>query len=89
MGHFEHSAPPSEDRGDTPELAARRARYGLGLFAVYFLLYAGFLLLNVIDPAMMEQTPIAGLNVAILYGFGLIIAALALALVYAWLCRER
>jgi len=89
MGHFEHAAPSTEDRGDTPALAARRARYGLVLFAIYFLLYIGFLLLNVIDPAAMELTPVAGLNVAILYGFGLIVAALVLALLYAWLCRER
>ena len=31
--------------------------------------------------------PLEGLNLAIVYGFGLIIAALVLALVYSWLCR--
>ena len=29
----------------------------------------------------------AGVNLAILYGFGLIIAALVLALIYGWLCK--
>ena len=30
----------------------------------------------------------AGVNLAILYGFGLIIAALVLALLYGWLCKS-
>jgi uncharacterized membrane protein (DUF485 family) len=37
----------------------------------------------------MEITPLWGVNLAILYGFGLIVAALALALIYAWLCRAN
>jgi uncharacterized membrane protein (DUF485 family) len=47
------------------------------------------MLINVFDPRLMETTPFAGVNLAIVYGFGLIIAALLLALVYAWLCRRR
>ncbi len=87
MAHFQH-APQEPDAGDTPLLAARRARYGLILFAIYVVLYAGFMLLNVLDPALMESTPLAGLNLAILYGFAPIAAAFVLALIYAWLCRE-
>ena len=87
MAHFEH-VPQEQDAGDTPVLAARRARYGLILFAIYLALYVGFMLLNVLDPAVMETTPLAGLNLAILYGFTLIAAAFVLAMVYAWLCRE-
>ena len=87
MGHFEH-VPQGKDAGDTPVLAAKRARHGLVLFLIYLALYVGFMLLNVLDPKVMESTPIAGLNLAILYGFALIAAAFVLALVYAWLCRE-
>jgi uncharacterized membrane protein (DUF485 family) len=65
----------------------RRARYGLILFAIYFVFYAGFVLLAAFSPATMERTPAAGVNLAIWYGFGLIVVALALALVYGWLCR--
>jgi uncharacterized membrane protein (DUF485 family) len=32
---------------------------------------------------------VAGVNLAIVYGMGLIAAALVLALVYAWLCRTH
>jgi uncharacterized membrane protein (DUF485 family) len=86
MAHF-GDVPKEKDEGDTPVLAARRSRHGLILFSIYLVLYVGFMLLNVLDPAVMETTPIAGLNLAILYGFALIFAAFALALVYAWLCR--
>jgi uncharacterized membrane protein (DUF485 family) len=87
MAHFDHR-PDQSDDADDPASAARRARYGLALFAIYLAFYGGFMLLNVYDPAFMERTPLAGLNLAILYGFGLIAAALALALIYAWLCLD-
>ncbi len=68
-------------------MQARNARIGLILFAVYLLLYGGFVMLNAFSPQTMEVTPIAGVNLAILYGFALIVAALVLALTYGWLCR--
>lgn len=60
----------------------RTSRLGIALFAVYLLLYGGFVLLNTFAPGTMELTPWAGINVAVLYGFGLIIAAVVLALIY-------
>ncbi len=63
------------------------SRIGLVLFAVYLLLYGGFVFLSAFAADVMEATPIAGVNLAILYGFGLIIAALVLALVYGFLCK--
>lgn len=63
------------------------ARIGIVLFAVYLLLYGGFVFLNAFAADVMETTPIAGVNLAILYGFGLIIAALLLALLYGVLCK--
>jgi uncharacterized membrane protein (DUF485 family) len=70
-------------------MATRNARIGLVLFTVYVVLYGGFVLLNAYAPETMEWTPVAGINLAIIYGFGLIVAALVLALLYGWLCRER
>jgi uncharacterized membrane protein (DUF485 family) len=66
----------------------RRIRLGLVLFAMYLALYLGFVLLNALTPERMEATPIAGVNMAILYGLGLIFAAFALALLYEALCRR-
>ncbi len=65
----------------------RNARLGLWLFGLYLLFYGGFVLLAAFSPETMERTPWAGVNLAIWYGFGLIVAALVLALIYGWLCR--
>lgn len=70
-------------------MTSRNSRLGLSLFAVYFALYAGFVLLNTFAPNTMEATPWAGINVAIWYGFGLILAAIVLALIYGVCCGVR
>ena len=64
----------------------RNARLGLTLFAVYLALYAGFVLVNAFRPETMEWIPGAGLNLAVWYGFGLIVAAFLLAVLYGMLC---
>ena len=46
------------------------------------------MLLAAFSPDAMEMTPLAGVNLAIWYGFGLIVAAIVLALVYGWACRR-
>lgn len=70
-------------------MQARNARIGLVLFGVYLLLYGGFVLLNAFAPETMDATPIIdGVNLAILCGIGLIIAAFVLALLYGFLCRS-
>jgi uncharacterized membrane protein (DUF485 family) len=78
---------PNQGPLDNPQTAARNARYGLWLFAVYLLLYGGFVGVNAFAPQWMETRPLAGINLAILYGMGLILAAFVLALIYGWLCR--
>ena len=64
-------------------------RLGFVLFGVYLLLYGGFVLLNTFAPQTMEVLPFAGVNLAILYGFGLIVAALILALIYGYFCKPE
>ncbi|HUG93718.1 MAG TPA: DUF485 domain-containing protein [Planctomycetaceae bacterium] len=88
MAGFDHG-PNRPDETELPGIAARNSRYGLVLFAVYLLLYGGFVFLNAFAPEQMERTPLAGVNLAILYGFALIAAAFLLALVYGWLCRAQ
>ncbi len=69
-------------------MQARNARIGFTLFGIYLLLYGGFVLLNAFAPETMEATPIEGVNLAIIYGFGLIVAALVLALIYGFVCKS-
>ena len=79
---------PAQPREIVDErIAARNARSGLWLFCVYLVVYIGFVLLTAFAPQVMQITFASGLNVAILYGLGLIALAMVLALVYAWLCR--
>ena len=82
---------------DHPNMISRAARRGLALFLLYFALYAGFLLLNVFFPTVMADTRISigfgleldlhGLNLAVIYGLGLIMAAILLAFYYMRLTR--
>lgn len=87
MAGFDHGAMPPKEVED-PQLAARNARYGMVLFLIYLAIYGGFVGLNAFRPDIMELTPAWGLNLAVLYGFSLIVIAMILALIYCWLCRE-
>lgn len=62
-------------------------RLGMGLFAVYLILYCGFVFTNAFFPNSMEWRPFGGLNLALLWGFGLILAAILLAFVYGIFSR--
>ncbi|MEK7794012.1 MAG: DUF485 domain-containing protein, partial [Candidatus Hydrogenedentota bacterium] len=77
----------SHHHEDHPHLVGRNARYGLWLFAVYVVLYGGFIFLVVFQTPRMGEAALGGMNLAIAYGFGLIAAALVIALVYMRLCR--
>ena len=78
---------PADD--DSPLIAARNARVGLILFAIYLFFYAAFVLISAFNPEWMAQRPGGGVNLAIWTGFGLLAGALVMALVYSWLCRAR
>lgn len=58
------------------------SRLGIVLFLLYCVLYFGFVLANTFQPQWMELRPFLGLNLSITYGFGLILAAFILAMIY-------
>ncbi|MEM8669641.1 MAG: DUF485 domain-containing protein [Planctomycetota bacterium] len=72
-----------------PSSPARQfnAKLGMILFVIYLLLYVGFVLINAFKADWMERVVLAGLNLAIVYGFALIVVALMLAGIYGVLCR--
>jgi uncharacterized membrane protein (DUF485 family) len=86
MAGFDHG-PAESHEGEQAHTITRNARQGLRLFAIYFFFYAGFVVLNAFRPDWTEATPLAGINVAVLYGFALILGALIMSLVYGWLCH--
>lgn len=69
--------------------SAYKMRLGMRMFVVYAIIYAGFVAINVLSPLSMETIIIFGLNLAVVYGFGLIIIALTLALIYNYLCTKK
>jgi uncharacterized membrane protein (DUF485 family) len=77
--HDDHHAPT----------IARNARVGLWLFAVYLILYGGFIVLSAFYPERMRQPAVGGVNLAVTYGLVLILGAFVLALVYMFFVRGR
>jgi uncharacterized membrane protein (DUF485 family) len=73
-----------EDEG----VVAHNTRMGVLLFVVYVLFYGGFVALSAFWPEVMGMPFLRGVNLAIAYGFALIVAALVLALVYMRVCRK-
>jgi uncharacterized membrane protein (DUF485 family) len=80
---------PAADRGGIDEAAAYKQRLGLKMLAAYGAVYASFVAVNVIWPAVMGRTVVAGLSVAIVWGLFLIILALVLALIYNTACTRH
>lgn len=64
------------------------SRIGAVLFSMYLLFYVGFVAVNAFSPESMEQSVMSGLNLALVYGFGLIVAAVVMSGVYGLMCRD-
>jgi uncharacterized membrane protein (DUF485 family) len=64
-----------------------KTKIGLWMFLLYTIVYFGFIIVTVTKPELMGKD-IGHLNVAIVYGLGLIVFALILALIYNALCNK-
>ncbi len=81
------------DHGPAVKLAKDNAsgiksKLGVVLFIVYLLIYSGFVAINTVSPKTMGATVFAGLNLAVVYGFGLIILAIVMGLIYNAICTS-
>ncbi len=76
---------PSSDWGED-KAAEYKSRLGIYLFIVYCIVYAGFVAINTVSPKAMGVIIFAGLNLACVYGFGLIILAIIMGLIYNAMC---
>lgn len=79
---------PAKPSGKDPA-GPYKIRLGIRMFIFYSLFYASFVAINLISPKAMAQIVVAGLNLATVFGFALIIVALIAALVYDWMCRRK
>lgn len=62
-----------------------KTKLGVIMFLIYALIYSSFIFINVAYPQWMRIS-IGSLNVAIVYGFGLIVIAIIQAFIYNHLC---
>jgi uncharacterized membrane protein (DUF485 family) len=67
------------------DAASYKTRLGIWMFILYTLVYAGFVVINAIQPALMQKI-VFGQTIAVVYGFGLIGFALVLAIIYNQFC---
>jgi uncharacterized membrane protein (DUF485 family) len=72
-----------------PDDGTAASRLGLLLFWIYVVLYGGFMALVLVRPDLLSRRPFGGVNLAILYGMGLIAAAFVLAVIYMILRADR
>lgn len=59
------------------------------MFIIYAIFYAGFVVINLAAPLAMEAIVLFGWNLATVYGFGLIIGAVILAVIYDQMCKKH
>jgi len=70
------------------EIARRQnMRLGMALFGIYLVQYVAFVVISAFYPDAMEWRPLGGLNLALLFGFGLIASAILLAFIYGVFSR--
>ncbi len=70
------------------DAVAFKTKLGLILFGVYSLIYAGFVVINTLSPQSMGEQVFLGLNLAVVYGFGLIILAIVMGVIYNHICTK-
>lgn len=78
--------PPTEWKKEESE--DFKTKLGLIMFFAYTIFYLIFVFLCVLSPKLVA-TKVGGLNLAIVYGFALIVIAIIQALVYNLICARR
>ncbi len=69
------------------DASSYKTKLGVKMFLIYTVVYASFVIINTTNPKVMELI-IFGQTAAVIWGFGLIILALVMALFYNHLCTK-
>ena len=72
----------------TDKAASSKAKLGVKMFIVYTLVYAGFVVIGLTKPELMGLELFGGQNIAIIYGFGLIVLAIIMGFIYNYFCTK-
>ncbi|HPR30815.1 MAG TPA: DUF485 domain-containing protein [Prolixibacteraceae bacterium] len=73
---------------ETDYAAAKKSKLGVILFLFYVVIYGGFVLIGLINPELMGAHIIGKQNLAIVYGFGLILLAIIMGFIYNAICTK-
>lgn len=66
----------------------KKAKLGIKFFFLYLFFYAGFVAIGVLNYELLAYEVIAGINLAIFYGLGLILFAVLLGILYNFFCSR-
>jgi putative solute:sodium symporter small subunit len=76
-----------QQTGEKTKLLRKKQSLVLLCFLIYFVVYGGFIGIGVFKPELMGMD-VGSLNLALVYGLGLIIFALILAFIYNAKCTK-
>jgi len=68
--------------------AKKKSNLGLVLFFIYLLIYSGFVFIGLYNPELFGEHVLGMQNLAIVYGFGLIILAIVMGFIYNLMCTS-
>jgi len=79
------------DHGPAVELGVdhaskKKAKLGVWLFIAYTIVYAIFVAIGVLNYEAMGKIVLGNQNLAVVFGFGLIVLAIVMGLIYNWIC---
>lgn len=66
----------------------QKSKLGVRLFFIYLICYAGFVALGVFKYELLSTTVFSGLNLAVVYGIGLIVFAIIMGIIYNYYCTK-
>lgn len=81
--HFNQPSKPEVDNA-----SSKKARLGIRFFFLYLFFYAGFVVIGVVNYDLLRIETFAGLNLAVVYGMGLILFAIFLGIIYNFMCSR-
>ncbi len=76
---------PAVELGKDNSIPLKQA-LGIKLFFLYLLFYVGFIVIGIVSPDLLALKVISGLNLAYVYGMGLILLAIIMGLIYNHFC---
>lgn len=73
---------------DTDYATQKKSKLGIKFFFLYLLFYSAFVIIGVLNYELFAIEVFRGINLAVIYGFGLIIFAVLLGILYNFLCSR-